>query len=201
MIYIEYISRRPGVDIEGFHRGVIEGQSGWEREHPEDRLLWSAGRTWRLGPVPAYIGAWWTAGYGLERFDYWDKVFRSGKADGTEDPFQRVATIDAAGCYEPLIEPVVASRGTYYAEFFRMTADALRVADFFKKRTARHKSFTLNILVHQTGKLGPEPGGLAVWTIPDFASLAVIASELDGMVDPIELVSAGTYADVGREIL
>ena len=40
-----------------------------------------------------------------------------------------------------------------------------------------------------------------MWTIPNFAVLESIASELDGVREPIELVSAGTYADVGREIL
>lgn len=201
MIYIEYITRRPGVAIEIFHRGVVAGQTGWEREHPEDRLLWSAGRTWRMGPGPGYIGAWWTPGSGLGRIDYWDRVFRSGKAGGTEDPFQEVATIEAAGCYEPLLQPVIASDGTYYAEFFRMTGDSVSIAGLYRERAARHTSFTLNMLVHRVGKLGPEPGGLAVWTIPDFASLGDIATELDGMAHPLEPISAGTYADVGSEIL
>ncbi len=201
MIYIEYFSRRAGVSVDNFHRGVIAGQSNWEREHPEDKLVWSAGRTWRMGPGPGYIGAWWTPGPGFGRIDYWDKVFRSGNAGGTEDAFQNVATIDVAGCYEPLIEPVVASHGTYYAEFFRMTADASRTVELYRKRRAAHGSFTLNMLVNRIGRLGPEPGGLAVWTVPSFASLTEIASELVSTEHPLVLVAAGTYADVGSEIL
>lgn len=42
---------------------------------------------------------------------------------------------------------------------------------------------------------------MAVWTIPDFAALDEIARELDGAHEPIELVTAGTYADFGHEIL
>ena len=37
--------------------------------------------------------------------------------------------------------------------------------------------------------------------LPEFAALEEIAGELDGVDEPIELVTAGTYADFGREIL
>lgn len=40
-----------------------------------------------------------------------------------------------------------------------------------------------------------------MWTIPAFASLAALARELDGIRDPLELTDAGTYTDIGREIL
>ena len=50
-------------------------------------------------------------------------------------------------------------------------------------------------------KLAPEPGGLAVWTVPNFAALDSIATELDEPDIPISLSAAGTYADFGSEIL
>ena len=106
-----------------------------------------------------------------------------------------------AGCYTPLLEPVPARNGTYYAEFFaaRDTADAVR--GFYESRAKQHPEFTLNLLVQRIGMLAPEPGGLAVWTIPDFAALDSVATELDGINAPIRLFAAGTYADFGKEIL
>lgn len=201
MIYIEYISRRPGVPLADFHRAVISGQQGWADNHRDDHLVWSAGRTWRLGPEPEYVGVWWTPGSGFDRIDYWDGVFRHGEAEGFEDPFQKVARIDVAGCYEALQEPVPASGGTYYAEYFRMTGDPAAVRDLYKNRQRSPGGMQLNLLVHRIGKLGPEPEGLAVWTIPDFSALADLATQLDDIREPVELVTAGTYADIGQEIL
>ena len=40
-----------------------------------------------------------------------------------------------------------------------------------------------------------------MWVLPEFAALEEIARDLDGTDEPVELVTAGTYADFGREIL
>lgn len=200
LVYIEYISRLPGVDLETFRAQAAQGQEGWDSGY-EDELVLSVGRTWRLGPDPGYMTVWHTRNAGLDRIDAWDRIFRNGQADDLEQPFFQVARIDVAGCYDPLLEPVPARNGTYYAEFFaaRDTADAVR--SFYEIRAKQHPEFTLNLLVQRIGKLAPEPGGLAVWTIPDFAALDSVATELDGINAPIRLAAAGTYADFGREIL
>lgn len=201
MIYIEYVSRRAGVDIRDFHAGLLKGQAGWGESYQEDQLVWSAGRTWRMGPEPEYVVAWYSPRQGLERIDAWDRVFRSGEVDPFEAPARRVSRIDAAGCYEPLLEPVAARGGTYYAEYFRARGELPPVRSFYEQRAQRHPRFTLNLLVHRIGRLGPEPGGLAVWTVPNFASLAEIVEELGAARGPIEVTAAGTYADIGQEIL
>ncbi len=200
LVYIEYISRLPGIDLETFRTQAAQGQEGWDSGY-EDELVLSVGRTWRLGPDPGYMTVWHTRSAGLDRIDAWDQIFRSGEADDLEQPFFQVARIDVAGCYDPLLEPVPARNGTYYAEFFAAhdTADAVR--SFYESRAKQHPEFTLNLLVQRIGKLAPEPGGLAVWTIPDFAALDSVATELDGTSAPIRLSTAGTYADFGREIL
>ena len=200
LVYIEYISRLPGIDLETFRAQAAQGQEGWDSGY-EDELVLSVGRTWRLGPDPGYMTVWHTRNAGLDRIDAWDRIFRSGEADDLEQPFFQVARIDVAGCYDPLLEPVPARNGTYYAEFFAAhdTADAVR--SFYESRAKQHPEFTLNLLVQRIGKLAPEPGGLAVWTIPDFAALNSVATELDGVNAPIRLAAAGTYADFGREIL
>lgn len=200
LVYIEYISRLPGIDPETFRAQAAQGQEGWDSGY-EDELVLSVGRTWRLGPQPGYMTVWHTRNAGLDRIDAWDRIFRSGEADDLEQAFFQVARIDVAGCYDPLLEPVPARNGTYYAEFFgvRDTRDAVR--RFFESRAERHPDFTINLLVQRVGKLAPEPGGLAVWTIPDFAALDSIATELDETDTPIRLFTAGTYVDFGREIL
>ena len=200
LVYIEYISRLPGIDLETFRAQAAQGQEGWDSGY-EDELVLSVGRTWRLGPDPGYMTVWHARDAGLDRIDAWDRIFRSGEADALEQPFFQVARIDVAGCYDPLLEPVPARNGTYYAEFFAAhdTADAVR--NFYESRAKQHPEFTLNLLVQRIGKLAPEPGGLAVWTIPDFAALDFVATELDGVNAPVRLFAAGTYADFGREIL
>ena len=201
MIYIEYISRRPGVELRDFHELMTKGQDGWDADYQEDQLVWGSARTWRMGPEPEHIGVWYSPGFGFERIDDWERIFRSGAADHLEEPFRKVARIDMAGCYDALLEPIRARNGSYYAEFFKDRGEMAAVRSFYQARAKKHQPFTLNLLVHRIGRLGPEPGGLAVWTLPGFAALEDIARELEGVQEPIELQAAGTYADVGKEIL
>jgi hypothetical protein len=200
MIYIEYFSRRPDVELADFHAGVGKGL-GWDAGYSEDQLVLHAGRTWRMGPAPEYCMVWHSPGAGCERIDAWDFIFRAGEADQFEMPFLRVARIEGAGCYEALLEPVRAQSGTYYGEYFRPAGVMTEVRSFYEERARRHLDFKLNLLAVRIGRLGPEPGGLAVWTLPNFAVLGEIARELDGVTKPLELVAAGTYTDIGREIL
>jgi len=201
MVYIEYFSRRPGVDLREFHELISRGQDGWDSGFHEDQLVWSAARTWRMGPQPEHMGVWYSPGFGFERIDQWERIFRSGDADAYEEPFSQGARIEMAGCYDALLEPVRARNSSYYAEFFRARGEMADVRSFYQNRARKHTNLTLNLLVYRIGKLGPEPGGLAVWTLPNFAALSEIARELDGVESPVSLVDAGTYADIGKQIL
>jgi hypothetical protein len=201
MIYIEYMSRRPSAALSDFHEFMSKGLEGWDASYQEDQLILGMSRTWRLGPEPEHIGVWHSPGVGFERIDDWDQIFRSGEADHLEEPLQKVARIDAAGCYEALLEPVCGRKGIYYAEFFRAEAGSSAIREFHQARVKRHQGLTLNLLVRRLGRLGPDPGGLAVWTLPNFAALSEIADELNGVHEPIQLTTAGTYTDVGEEII
>jgi hypothetical protein len=218
MIYIEFTSRRPqpGLrenargalfvepfesQLERFHRGVLAGQSGWEDSWSQDRMILSVGRTWRLGPEPEYMTGWQTPSEGFERIDDWDKVFRSGEADDLEKPFREVARIDRAGCYEALLEPRRAQGGIYYVEFFAPTGSHDEIRELYERRAASRSELTLALCLVRIGKLAPDPGGLAVWTLPSFAALAAIARDLDGTLEPVRLTTAGVYNDIGKEIL
>jgi hypothetical protein len=218
MIYIGFTSRRPqpglreteagALAIESFesqlgrfHRAVRAGTSGWEGSWSEDRLILSVGRTWRLGPEPEYITVWQTPGADFGRIDEWDAVFRSGEADDVEKPFREVARIDRAGCYDALLAPVRAQGGIYYAELFEPVGSHDRIRELYSERAASRPALTLALCAVRIGKLAPDPGGLAVWTLPSYGALGAIARDLDGRSEPVRLATAGVYNDVGMEIL
>lgn len=203
LVYIEYISRRPGVSLEAFHEVAGRGQTGWAGEYADDRLVLNLARTWRLGPEPEYVAVWYNPAAGLERLGEWERIFTSGEASHFEEPFKLAARIDLAGCYEPLREPVPGRGGPYYAEFFEpaATASPEEVGSFFEDRLARHGDLDLNLLVQRIGRLGPDPRGLAIWSLPSYGALDEIAQELDGGDGPVVLVNSALYADLGNEIL
>jgi hypothetical protein len=193
LVYIEYISRRPGVSLEAFHEVAGRGQTGWAGEYGDDELVLNVGRTWRLGPEPEYFAAWYNRAAGLERIGDWERIFTSGEASAFEEPFKLAARIDKAGCYEPLVEPVPGKGGPYYVEYVDFAPGATRqdVADFYGGRRSSHPDLELNLLVDRIGVLGPDPRALAAWRI---------ARELEAAA-PVALVTAGVYANLGREIL
>lgn len=201
MVYIEYFSRRPGIEVAEFHRVVRQVQRNWEAGSPEDHLILNAGRTWRLGPEPEYLGIWHTPNSGLERLGDWERAFRARGEVGDEATMSRVARINFAGCYEAVLEPRPARNGLYYIERFRPAGPIASIRRFYQQRTERLHHFILNLLVNRIGWLGPDPGGLAVWTVPGYAALGEIATELEAVPESLELVGAGLYADIGGEIL
>jgi hypothetical protein len=202
-IYIEYISRRPGIPLEAFHAIAGPGQARWAAAYGDDRLILNLGRTWRLGAEPEYVCVWHTPAKGANRLGDWAAIFASGEADHIEVPFTAVGRIDVAGFYEPLHEPVAGRGPVYYAEFFDVAPGASRddVAAFFGERATQQPDRVLNLAADRIGKLGPDPRGIAVWQLPSFDDLHAIAVELDDVETPIRLVRAGLYADIGQEVL
>lgn len=203
LVYIEFLSRRPGVSVEQFHFAAGRGQGGWSDEYAEDVLVLNIGRTFRLGPEPEYLAVWYTPGAGLERIGEWEAIFASGEADQFEETFRLAARIDKAGCYEPLLEPVPGRGGLYYAEFLEVAAGAEHadVRAFFEARRTRWETLTLNLLADRIGQLGPDPRLVAFWTLPSWEALDGIARELDGVESPVRLVEGAVYRDFGTETL
>src|SRR4051795_5878712 len=140
LVYIEFISRRPGVGLHEFHAVAGGGQAGWAGDYGDDIALLNLGRSWRMGPDPEYLGVWFTPGSGLDRIDFWETTFRSGDADAYEEPFRLAARIDRAGCYDPLLEPQRGTSGRYYGEHFDLAPGATRedVARQYTERRDAH---------------------------------------------------------------
>jgi hypothetical protein len=206
-VYIEYISRAPGVSLAAFHEHVGGAQGGWDSENSADVMLLNLARTWRIGPLPSYFCAWHTPGGGLARIDDWQRIFtRDGErtpAEASAHRFDDTGSIDDAGCYEALLPPVRGDGPCYYGEFLDVSPGATRddVRGLFEKRRSRHEGLVLNLLVDRIGGLGPDPRCLAFWSAPAFGALEAIARELDGVAEPVRLVHAGLYADFAEEIL
>jgi hypothetical protein len=203
LIYIEYISRRPGISIEHFHAIAGAGQNGWADQYSDDQLIVNLGRTWRIGPEPEYLAVWLNRSTGLERLGQWENEFNSGNADAFEKPVEVVGRLDRAGCYRPLREPVPGITGPYYVEYldFAEGATTDQVAEFFEKRAAAHPDLTLHVVADRIGHLGPDPRCVAVWGLPAYEALQDIAEELEDGTAPVVLHTAGVYANLGDEIL
>jgi hypothetical protein len=203
LVYIEYISRRPGVSLEAFHKVMALGQTGWASDHADDVMAVMLGRTWRIGPEPEYMCVWYTKDSGLDRLDAWESVFRSGGADAWEEPFRLAARIDKAGCYEPLIEPVASESERFYTEFFDVESGAGRddVRAHFEERAGGHDGVELCLLLDRIGHLGPDPRGIAVWSLPRWAALEGLSRELESWRGPVRPVTAALYSTLGTETL
>jgi hypothetical protein len=98
--YIEYIEPRPGVSQEDFQRVVTQSTERWAANHPDDELVVSIGRTWRLGPRPPYLTIWKIKD--LDTVKRWTEEFRTEKILGEHGEFRAVANIVDAGLYEDL---------------------------------------------------------------------------------------------------
>lgn len=203
-VYVEYISRRTGIALDGFQQIAGAGQPGWAAQYDTDILILNVGRTWRLGPEPEYVAIWHTPARGLERLGEWADIFEAGDADHLELSFNAVGRIDEAGFYDPLLEPVPGRGGPLYVgEYFDLANDASRedVAAFFSERSGRWPDLTLNLVADRVAHLGPDPRGLAFWQLPGYDALEPFVREAVEESAPIRLLRTGLYADVGDEIL
>jgi hypothetical protein len=202
-VYIEYRQRLPGIDLALFHNVVAQRAGTWSDDNPEDISVLNIARTWRLGPEPEYLSVSWSPGFGVERLGDWDCVVRSGSEDIRMARSRLASRISRAGCFLALLEPVPGLGGPYYVEFWELAKGRSRddVRQFFERRVERHSDFVLHLVADRVGRLGPDPRGIAAWGIGTSYRLPEIAEELAEVTDPVTLVDAGLYEDVGGEIL
>jgi hypothetical protein len=201
-VYVEYMSRNPGVSLQAFRQQVKALQEGWAGAHDGDTLLLNVARTWRVGPQPEYLTVWGRDSDGLARIDEWESLYSQGEEAPWNEPFRLAGSMDFAGCYETLLPPVLGEDGRYYAEYFDFADGASRadVAEDFASRQVRHGEVSLKLLVDRIGGLGPGPRGLAFWSVPSFDSAYELIGEAMASDRPVRDVVGALYADLGREI-
>ena len=95
--YIEFLEPKEGVSQEDFQGMVQSAAERWAKEHPEDELVLSIGRTWRLGPRPAYMTIWRLKDLGA--LGRWNEEFQKPKIAENHAELTEVATIVEAGLY------------------------------------------------------------------------------------------------------
>jgi hypothetical protein len=190
MYYIEFYDRQPGVSLERFHEVTLSAFPEWSRRYPEDEIVANIGRTWRLGRDP-YMLIWSCRGF--ERWNEWDDIFHSNVVDDLEVPLLDVMSTYRTGFYEDLgsARPRPKS-GPFYVELFEPSAEA---ADSYESR-AQAAGIALSLLVTRIGLLGPDPAGLALFTLSALSDVERLQASTPEWVE-----SVGTYDLVGREIL
>jgi hypothetical protein len=109
------------------------------------------------------------------------------------------ARIERAGCYEALVEPVASPSERFYAEYFDWEPGTDRDAVVAHFENRRHDETELCLLVDRIGHLGPDPRGLAIWSVPAWSALSGIARDAPG--GPVRTTTAGLYSVLGKETL
>ncbi len=199
MIYAEYIERDRFMPLEIFRH--LGDQSAWT--DPLDTLVGSFGRTMRLGPMPSYLAFWKCKG--MDRMDEWEAHFNSPAAqhDTAERATHRAIHLQYGGCYDELVGTTSIDRNALYCiEYFAAhsrTADA-EIERHFRARAGSQDAARLDFLLRRIGRLAPDPGCLAVWTLSSYRALEPFERSRDDD-DPFRPTTTGVYRWFGREVL
>ncbi len=198
MIYAEFIERDRSMPVEIFRQLGRQGDS-WA-EGSQDRVVVQLARALRLGPGPACLCLWRIPG--VERLDSWEAYFRSNAAreNRRSRAMHQAIHIVRAGLYDEVLIGPALSPALHYLEFFAPPAGARahEAAETFESRRQAHPAATLNLVLHRLGRLAPDSGGIAIWTVPDGTALEPLArSAADA---PLEVTGAGVYRPMGEEI-
>jgi hypothetical protein len=97
--YVEFYSRKPGVDHRTFQETVLRTDAYWASANPQDRPVIAMARTWRLGG-PHYIVIWEIDS--AARIDEWKLQLQSDpEAQRHMEDWLSVVDCDA-GLYEQI---------------------------------------------------------------------------------------------------
>jgi hypothetical protein len=195
MIYIEYMEHDRSIPHE-MPRGS-KGQAPWPDidpgagEHPVAVL----GRALSLGPQPPFLAIWHCRT--MEKLDEWGIFFKARQAL-TLSASRNAIHLSHAGCYEEVYAGEPMGEGIQYIEYFSfgMGVEKAAVMDVFRKRAWLYEHGSLNFVLCRMGPLGPDPGGLAIWTFPSHARIEEIAVD-DRLQKEAGIVRAGIYRKLG----
>lgn len=165
MIYAEFIARDRALPPEMFRHF---GRQDWPSD--QDVMVANLSRTMKVGPGPEAM-CWWRIA-GFQRMDEWEAHFRTpaGRLYLAESPVAKALHFYRAGLYDVLLGEGPVAPALHLVEFFDpagQQADGLRVA-FAGRAAAGDRS--LVYLLRRVGLLGPDPGGMALWSFPSYAA-------------------------------
>lgn len=198
MIYIEYMEHDRSIPLElssprGDHPWLPESKYG-----SIDRPVAVLGRTLNLGPHPPYLAIWRCRT--MEKLEEWEAYFTA------RQNLHRAASRNAihrsnAGCYREAFSGPPIGKGIQYIEYFAYGLDQgeEKIALCFHERMRHHGNGSLNFVLCRMGPLGPDPGGLAIWTFESHAAIEEIVLD-DKRRKDIGIVTAGIYRKLGEEV-
>jgi hypothetical protein len=178
MIYVEYIEHDRFLPIQIFHK--IGMQDGWSSD--EDVKVANLGRAERLAPGPSVMCLW--RHRGMTRMDEWEASFRT--PESRRDPGFQATRLGIhfveAGLYDEIVGGPPLGGGLHVVEFFAPedSVEDTAMRDHFGTRAKRHANGTLDFVLRRVGTLGPDPGGLALWTFASYAEAEALLRERHG---------------------
>ena len=195
LIFAEYIEHDPAMPFQLFRH---HGRQDWAGEG--DTMVLNIGRTMRLAGEPLYM-CWWQI-KGMARIDEWEAHFRTpeGRLYMADTPVPRALRFTRNGIYEALLGQGSVPAGLHLLEHFapgEMSDTALRAA--FEERARAAPAGRLLYVIRRLARLGPDPGGMALWTFASYAEAEPFlrASPPAGA---LAVVAAGLYRNFGDEL-
>jgi hypothetical protein len=195
MIYIEYMEHDRSI-LQETSWGT-KGQAPWPDidPGPGERPVAVLGRALSLGPQPPFLAIWRCRT--MERLDEWDSFFRARRILHLSAA-RNAIHLSHAGCYEETCTGPPPGDGIQYIEYFSfpMGSEKTAVTEVFRQRAGLYGHESLNMVLCRMGPLGPDPGGLAIWTFPSHARIEEIAVD-DRLQKEAGIVRAGIYRKLG----
>ena len=198
MIYAEYIEHDRHLPIPLFE--LLGRQNAWVSDI--DVKVANLGRAERLAPEPSVICLWRHPG--MARMDEWEASFRT--EDARRDPAFQATRLAIhfvrAGLYDEIIGGSPLGKGLHYIEFFAAGEDRSddEVRENFAERAKHHPHGKLGFVLRRVGLLGPDPGGLAIWTFANYVAAEPIIRERHG-TNPLRPLQAGIYWDFENALI
>lgn len=197
MIYIEYMEHDRSIPLDLFH---AEGDNPWHLESKDDSIdhpIAVLGRTLSLGPHPPYLVIWRCKT--LEKLEEWQSYFTARKSLH-QAASRNAIHLSNAGCYREAFAGPPIGGGIQYIEYFTygLNHEENTIALCFHERMKLHENGSLNFVLCRMGPLGPDPGGLAIWTFDSHAHIEEILLD-DTRLKYIGIVTAGIYRKLGED--
>lgn len=192
MIYAEFIARDRALPPEMFRHF---GRQDWQSD--KDVMVANLARTMKIGPGPQAM-CWWKIS-GFERLDEWEAHFRTpeGRLYMAESPVARALDFYRAGLYDVVVGEGAVPPALHLVEFFDPAGrGAEEIWAIFAGRDGGDGR--LAYLLTRAGLLGPNPGGIALWSFSSYVSAERFARSATPAACAVREV--GFYRDFGEAI-